>query len=295
MSFFTNRFRYSEWDGTQETSDVDASEVLSSLSDDLMNYGDLRHAIRSLLQRGMPQSEDGERVRGLRELLQQLRQQRRERLEQFDLGGIMDDVRERLREVMDLERSAIDDMREGRMRPPQNQDGEGDGSEQSEAGEGSQDSQNGSEGGGEQGEMTSGGQSSGGAGEGGDFLKSLMGNIGRNLADEKEEFLQELPKDPGGQVRALQDYEFLSPDAKQKFDELLDQLKRGMAQSFFKDIEKMIRDMSAGDLERMKEMVKALNEMLVKRIAGEDPGFEDFMQKFGDMFGPNPPQSLDEL
>jgi len=96
MSLFTSSFRYSRWDGTQEISDLDPSEVLSSLSDDLMNYGDLRHAIRSLLQRGMP-NQDGERVRGLRELLQQLRQQRRERLEQFDLGGIMDDVRERLR------------------------------------------------------------------------------------------------------------------------------------------------------------------------------------------------------
>jgi uncharacterized protein with von Willebrand factor type A (vWA) domain len=45
----------------------------------------------------------------------------------------------------------------------------------------------------------------------------------------------------------------------------------------------------------MKEMVRALNEMLVKRIAGEDPGFDEFMEKFGDMFGANPPQSLDEL
>ncbi len=294
MSFFTSSFRYSQWDGTQEISDLDPSEVLSSLSDDLMNYGDLRHAIRSLLQRGMP-NQDGERVRGLRELLQQLRQQRRERLEQFDLGGIMDDVRERLREVLDLERSAIDDMREGRIQPPRNSDGEDDsqGAEgnANESGDGAQQDTDD----GQRGEMSPGGPQSGGDDGQSDFLKSLMGNIGRNLADEKEAFLQELPKDAGGQVRALQEYEFLSPDAKQKFDELMDQLKRGMAQSFFKDIEKMIRDMSAGDLERMKEMVRALNEMLVKRIAGEDPGFDEFMEKFGDMFGANPPQSLDEL
>ena len=45
----------------------------------------------------------------------------------------------------------------------------------------------------------------------------------------------------------------------------------------------------------MKDMLKALNDMLVKKIAGEDPGFDEFMQKFGDMFGDNPPQSLDEL
>jgi uncharacterized protein with von Willebrand factor type A (vWA) domain len=35
--------------------------------------------------------------------------------------------------------------------------------------------------------------------------------------------------------------------------------------------------------------------MLVKKIAGEDPGFDEFMQKYGDMFGDNPPKSLDEL
>jgi uncharacterized protein with von Willebrand factor type A (vWA) domain len=45
----------------------------------------------------------------------------------------------------------------------------------------------------------------------------------------------------------------------------------------------------------MKDMLKALNEMLVKKIAGEDPGFEDFMSQYGDMFGEPPPDSLDAL
>ena len=68
-----------------------------------------------------------------------------------------------------------------------------------------------------------------------------------------------------------------------------------MTRSFFKDIEKMVNEMSDGDIERMKHMVKDLNDMLVKKIAGEDPGFEDFMNQYGDMFGDTPPQSLDEL
>ncbi len=68
-----------------------------------------------------------------------------------------------------------------------------------------------------------------------------------------------------------------------------------MTQSFFKDIQKMVDNMSAGDIERMKQMVKDLNDMLVKKIGGEDPGFEAFMSKYGDMFGDNPPGSLDEL
>ena len=68
-----------------------------------------------------------------------------------------------------------------------------------------------------------------------------------------------------------------------------------MTQSFFKDVQQMVEQMSDGDIERMKNMVKDLNDMLVKKIAGEDPGFDEFMDKYGDMFGDNPPQSLDEL
>jgi uncharacterized protein with von Willebrand factor type A (vWA) domain len=35
--------------------------------------------------------------------------------------------------------------------------------------------------------------------------------------------------------------------------------------------------------------------MLVRKIAGEDPGFGEFMDKYGDMFGDTPPSNLDEL
>ena len=44
----------------------------------------------------------------------------------------------------------------------------------------------------------------------------------------------------------------------------------------------------------MKDMMAALNEMLEKRQRGEDPGFEEFMEQFGDFF-PENPQNLDEL
>ena len=95
--------RYSEWDGTQDIPAVDANEVLDALSDDLMNFGDLQHALRNLMQRGM-KGQQGQRMQGLRDLLHQLRQQRRERLDRFDMGGVMDDIRDQLREILDLER-----------------------------------------------------------------------------------------------------------------------------------------------------------------------------------------------
>jgi uncharacterized protein with von Willebrand factor type A (vWA) domain len=46
---------------------------------------------------------------------------------------------------------------------------------------------------------------------------------------------------------------------------------------------------------RMKEMMRDLNEMLSEKMAGGEPDFQAFMDKYGDLFGDNPPQSLDDL
>jgi uncharacterized protein with von Willebrand factor type A (vWA) domain len=42
-------------------------------------------------------------------------------------------------------------------------------------------------------------------------------------------------------------------------------------------------------------MTRDLNDMLAQRMRGEEPEFDSFMENYGDMFGENPPQSLDEL
>jgi uncharacterized protein with von Willebrand factor type A (vWA) domain len=65
--------------------------------------------------------------------------------------------------------------------------------------------------------------------------------------------------------------------------------------SYFKDMYDQIKDMSPEDLQRMKDMVRDLNQMLQDRIAGNEPDFDGFMEQYGDLFGDNPPQSLDQL
>ncbi|MCL6645617.1 MAG: VWA domain-containing protein, partial [Dehalococcoidia bacterium] len=107
--------------------------------------------------------------------------------------------------------------------------------------------------------------------------------------------LENLPQDVAGQVRQLQNYEFMDPEAQAKFNELLESLKKAMMDTFFKDLYNQIANMSPEDLQRMKEMVRELNQMLQDRMAGREPNFEEFMQKYGDLFGENPPQSLDDL
>ena len=47
---------------------------------------------------------EGRQIQGMKDLMERLRQQRRERLEQYDLGGVYEDIAEQLREVVDMER-----------------------------------------------------------------------------------------------------------------------------------------------------------------------------------------------
>ena len=101
------RHRYSRWDGTQAGFDLDADELFAQITDDLLYHGDLNSALRRLLQSGF-ETPDGEQVQGLRDLLEQLRRRKRDTLERHDLGGVYDDIAERLRDVVDAERAELD-------------------------------------------------------------------------------------------------------------------------------------------------------------------------------------------
>ena len=100
-------FQYSAWDGTQTGFDLDAEQLLDEMSDDLLYHGDLNAALRRLMQQGF-KDRNNEQLMGLREMLQKLRERRREELENRDLGGVYDDIAEQLNEVVDMEREGID-------------------------------------------------------------------------------------------------------------------------------------------------------------------------------------------
>ena len=120
------------------------------------------------------------------------------------------------------------------------------------------------------------------------------------IAQKNRKTLDELPEDAAGKMQQLQDYEFLNPEAQKAYLKLLNELRQAMTQTFFNDIEKMVNKMSPGDMQRMKEMLRALNELMAMKAKGVDPDvlqshFRNFMSKFGDMFGADPPKTLDEL
>jgi uncharacterized protein with von Willebrand factor type A (vWA) domain len=100
-------FRYSRWDGTQTGFDVDADDVLSELSDDVLYHGDVDAALRRVLQSGLS-DRDGRHIDGLRELIERLRQRRREELERHHLGGLHEDIARDLRSILDEERATLD-------------------------------------------------------------------------------------------------------------------------------------------------------------------------------------------
>ena len=104
-----NRHRYSRWDGSQVGFDLDATDIFSEITDDLLYHGDLNAALRRMMQSGF-QDANGERMQGLREMLEKLREKRREALESHDLGGVYDEIARELRDVVEQERAAIDEL-----------------------------------------------------------------------------------------------------------------------------------------------------------------------------------------
>ena len=103
-----------------------------------------------------------------------------------------------------------------------------------------------------------------------------------------------LPSDLAGKINELEHYDFQSSESKQRFEALLEKLRQQMMQQMLDQMSGAVEQMTPQDMQRMKDMMAALNEMLESRERGEEPKFEQFMQDFGDFF-PENPQTLDEL
>lgn len=245
------RFRYSRWDGTQKGFDFDAFDVLAELTDDLMYHGDPMAALRRLMQEGF-EDRNGERIEGLREILEKLRQERQERLENHDLGGVYDEINDELSDLVGQERQSLDDR------------------------------------------AALADMELGMAGDDPADEARRNAELAKETTANKQMQLDMLPDDLAGKVRGLQNYEFESNEAQQRFDDLLDRLRQQLMEQQFNQMAGAMENISPEDLARMKDMMAELNKMLEQRANGEEPDFEKFMEEYGDFF-PDNPQSLDEL
>ena len=99
-------YSYSSWDGTQIIFDMDAEELMDRLSSELLAHGDLWQALRDLMRHGT-RDRDGQQIPGLNDLMEQLRNQRRQQLQQYDMDSVMEDIKNRLDEILKAEREGI--------------------------------------------------------------------------------------------------------------------------------------------------------------------------------------------
>lgn len=237
--------RYSRWDGTQQILDLDADDLMEAMADDLLSDGDLNRALQRLFRWGTQDRED-RKVPGLRDLLEQLRNQRQQQLERNNLDSLMKDIQERLENIVKTERQGIDKrVEEGRERATQ------------------------------------------------DPSQAPLQEMLEKMASQKQQSLDQLPESPGGQIRELSDYDFMDPDARQQFQELMNMLQQQMLQQHFQGMQQSLQSLTPQDLQAMRQMMRDLNEMLREKMEGGEPDFQGFMDKWGQMFpGVN---SLDEL
>ncbi len=234
---------YSRWDGTQRGVADDIDDLFGELADDLLYHGDPDAALRRLLNSGF-ERPDGERIQGLRELMERLRQARQEELDRGELEGSYREMAEELGQVLEEERAGLDRLAQE-------------------------------------------------ARESGDDRRQ---EVTEEVVAERHLELEMLPPDLAGRIRGLQQYEFTSSEAREHFEAILDRLRQEIAEGWFQEMSEQLTNPDPEQLERTRQMFDALNTMIEQRQADQelDPGFESFMERFGDFF-PGNPQNLDEL
>lgn len=98
-------YRYSEWDGTQNIPELDKDELMDELARGLMQDGNLSYSLWKMQRQGI--GNQGRRLPGLQELLQRLRKARERQLDKYNLSSVMDDIRQKLDEILKTEREGI--------------------------------------------------------------------------------------------------------------------------------------------------------------------------------------------
>jgi uncharacterized protein with von Willebrand factor type A (vWA) domain len=227
------RYGYRRFGEGDDSNDLDVEEMLALLADDFMENGDLEEAMDRLLREGFTTS-DGDRVEGLRELLEQTRAKRRELEQQADPDGEMQRYRDWLDEIEATETAEINELLAD-----------------AEASE-----------------------------------DERRKEVTRDLAEQKR-MQRELMSDKlGERLGNYRNYEFVSSEAREQFEQLLGELERDVLDTYFEQSKEFMGRPDPEELTRMRDMMDALSTMIEQDRRGEplDPTFDDFMEKFGDYF-----------
>ena len=112
----------------------------------------------------------------------------------------------------------------------------------------------------------------------------------------REAELDTLPSDTAGAIRRLADYQWRSQAAAQTFEQLKELLRREVLDSQFRGIKEQMSASDPGDMQRVKDMMAGLTDMIEADARGEhtQEDFDAFMAEFGDFF-PDSPENLEQL
>jgi len=264
LAALARRARYSRWDGSQQVPDLGADEILDELSNDVMADGDVTEALRRLMERGW-RSGDPTRpdLPGLQDLMDRLARRREELRERFELGDVLGDIRRELDEIVAQERAGVERRLERSSAalpdPPSAPDGSADAATPTSPD----------------------GAAAGATPEAPDpDLQKLL----RDVAAKRLDQLDALPRDVGERIRDLREYDFLEPDARARFEELVERLGKQVLDQFVGGMSDAIRSTTPEDLAANREMVRDLNELIRERIGGREPDVRDFLAKHGRFF-----------
>ncbi len=256
-------YRYSRWDGTQQVFPIHEEELMEQLSEQMVTQGDITAALRSMAQNGL-RSKLGDKVSGVQDMLQRLEDMRQRSLDRYNLDHVLDNITQRLQDIVQAERRGIEkrladahDRLTSLSTPPSVPPMPT--REESEA-----------------------------------LLRRL-----EEIARRSRETLDNVPEHPAQAIRRLKEYEFMDDEARAKFDQLLKSLQQQAAESYFRNLSQALGSAAPDGFASFKNMVRELNRLMEEHL---DSGgvasrslFDRFMQKYGGLFGPSPPASVEEL
>jgi uncharacterized protein with von Willebrand factor type A (vWA) domain len=109
----------------------------------------------------------------------------------------------------------------------------------------------------------------------------------RDAAARRIDQLDDLPRDVGGRIRRLEEYDFMEPAARDRFNELTERLRKQTLDRFVEGLSEAIQGTTPEELDANREMVRDLNSLLEERLEGREPSqdqVDDFLARHGRFF-----------
>jgi len=322
-----HHYEYSQWDGSQNVPDFSAEELLENMADDLLRGGDPERALRNMMRRGF-RLPDGRRFEGMKRLRQQMQEYRQDVFSRYDPNNMIDAIRRQLDEILQTERTEIDRRHQSDTQSPPSEDAPSNApqsqSEESphgsapsnsppsqapeppprplrergpggEGAEGQQSPQGQSDQGGQPGQSGRGQSGQGSPGSAGDAASNdQFKEMLEHMLQRKESYLDQLPRDNAGRIHQLREYDFLSPDAREAFEQLVGGMQRQLMEQYFQGLKQGIGAITPDQMDGIRQMVRDMNEMIEAARAGDTGAFDRFMEQYRDFFPPGI-NSLEEL